>query len=812
MNMKKFTFILLMLFLIIDFLYAQDQNKASNCPPSFAKTDLDINNVRATIMVAGDMWWDLITAKYEVPKGGGKHSIFAGALWIGGVDAGGQLKIAAMTYRQSGNDFWPGPINQQTVDVTPATCFKYDRHWKLKRRDVEDFIENRNNPGYIIPEAILSWPGNGDAANNEAHFLAPFFDADNDGVYDPFKGDYPYFDFKGDLPCRPCGNHGYIDYLMGDQNLWWVFNDVGNIHLETEAASIGLEVQAQAFAYMGEEPITNTTFYKYKLINRSSATLYDTWFGQWIDVDLGNYLDDYVGCDVGRGMAFGYNGDEDDDGVDGYGLNPPAIGATFVQGILADPFDGIDNNRDSVIDEPCEEIIMSMFKFYDGSFSITGNPETAQHFYYFLQGKWKDGSLQTYGGPGAPGNIPAAFFFPGDSDPYGWGTGGIQMPPWTEESSGNEPFDRRFLMSAGKFTLQPGAVNYVTTAVVWARTISGGRLASVEELKKANDIVQALFDNCFKVIDGALIDGPPSPDLSITEMDGEIRIEIKNYSDTENFEMEDPAIPKIFEDRKYRFQGYQIFQVKDPFVTVDEILKQDPEKVKLAAQADIEDSVIKLVNFKYDVRLNASVPQLMVNGQNRGLQHDFIIAQDHFAESPFVINYKTYYYTVIAYAHNEYKPYIIFEPEYKDGQKFPYLPGKENVKIYSAIPHKSKLDNLSQIKIVPNPYYGFSGYDNSADDRRIKITNLPPDCLISIYSLNGKLVRRINRSLPFKDTSPGASIGEVNFDSSQEWDLKNQNGKPVESGIYLIHVSSQTMGEKILKFFFMNRKDMDSNM
>ena len=46
------------------------------------------------------MWWNLSDVQYEIPKGSGLNSLF-GSLWIGGVDAGGQLKVAsAMTYRQ----------------------------------------------------------------------------------------------------------------------------------------------------------------------------------------------------------------------------------------------------------------------------------------------------------------------------------------------------------------------------------------------------------------------------------------------------------------------------------------------------------------------------------------------------------------------------------------------------------------------------------------------------------------------------------------------------------------------------------------
>ena len=78
---------------------------ASGCLAASAQTELNVNNVRTTILAGGDMWWDLDNGKYEIPNGGGKHSMFAGALWIGGLDDQGNLKVAGMTYRQDGNDF-----------------------------------------------------------------------------------------------------------------------------------------------------------------------------------------------------------------------------------------------------------------------------------------------------------------------------------------------------------------------------------------------------------------------------------------------------------------------------------------------------------------------------------------------------------------------------------------------------------------------------------------------------------------------------------------------------------------------------------
>ncbi|NBR83191.1 MAG: hypothetical protein EBT52_05630, partial [Flavobacteriia bacterium] len=137
------------------------------CTPATAQSDLSINNVRATILAGGDMWWDLNQARYEVPKGGGRHSMFAGALWLGGVDEGNQLKLAAMTYRSRGNDYWTGPLTSDgSASVDKSVCDKYDRHWFMYREEVEvhrawleckddpSCDESKNFPGYSIPLRI----------------------------------------------------------------------------------------------------------------------------------------------------------------------------------------------------------------------------------------------------------------------------------------------------------------------------------------------------------------------------------------------------------------------------------------------------------------------------------------------------------------------------------------------------------------------------------------------------------------------------------------------------------------------------------
>ncbi|MCX6292164.1 MAG: T9SS type A sorting domain-containing protein [Bacteroidetes bacterium] len=483
----------------------------ANCSPSTAMTDLDIGNVRARILMNGDMWWDMVgSSKYEVPKGSGKYSLFAGALWMGGKDMGGNLPMAAQTYRQSGSDFWPGPLDTIIGTTTAATCNQYNQHWKVTRTEVSNFISN----GTVTP-VIQNWPGNGNAANNEAHFLAPFVDVNADGIYNPANGDYPAFDFSAG-GCAHCNSS-----LHGDQAIWWVFNDAGNIHTETGGASLGIEIQAQAFAFnSGITNLDNATFYEYKIINRSSLTKTEFFFGQWVDPDLGNYLDDYVGCDVERGMGYCYNGDAFDDTLSGgYGYNPPAIGVDFLEGPNADVGDGKDNDRDSCVD--CtwvtdslgnviavsdavlpEHIKMSKFVYYNLNGSTTGNPVTVLDYYNYMKGIWKDGTKITYGGDGHGGGIGATsdtcdFMLPGVSDPKNWGTRGTPEAPWDEAIAGNAPGDRRFLQSTGPFTLLPGSVKCVTTAVVWARATSGGPSASVALLQQADDEIQQYFNSCF---------------------------------------------------------------------------------------------------------------------------------------------------------------------------------------------------------------------------------------------------------------------------------------------------------------------------
>ncbi len=677
---------------------AGPKSGAAACSPGAGRTDLDLNNVRALIFTSGDMWWDLNnSAKYEIPKGSNKHSAFASALWIGGVDNGGNLKVAAMTYRQTGNDFWPGPLKLDDASITSDVCLAYDKHWKITKKEVEDYVFG------VAPspsEAIETWPGNGDASNGYPFQLAPFTDLNGDGEYDPFYRDsagvpeHPKYDITGDLGC----NAG----LFGDQTIWWVFNDKGNIHSETGGFPIGLEIRAQAFSFATNNALNNMTFYKYEIINRSTFTVEDCYFGQWVDSDLGNYLDDYVGCDVGRGLGYTYNGDADDETAVGYGINPPAFGLDFFEGPFMDS-DSLDGNADPIVQPLAlnglgfgdgiidnERIGMSKFVYYNNDFSITGNPEDAQDIYNYLRGRWKDGTQMVYGGNGYGTGTLTNFMFPGDTDPLGVGqmilneeTGAyspaLPQESWDETSEGNTPADRRFVQSAGPFTLAPGAVNTITVGAVWARASAGGPTASVDLLRFVDDDAQALFDNCFSIING-----PDAPLAEIVELDKSFVMNfpntntefIRGYRDT-------TAIPG-FGEVSYAFQGYQIYQLKDLTVTVNDL--KDVSRARLVAQCDIQDSIDQVVNRYYDVSIEENIPSVEVVGANDGIRNSFYFETDAFATGDNrLINHKTYYFLVLSYSVAENVDNT-FNTPYLAGRR---TQGLSNIQVYSVIPHNS---------------------------------------------------------------------------------------------------------------------------
>lgn len=99
---------------------------------------------------------------------------------------------------------------------------------------------------------------------------------------------------------------------------------------------------------------------------------------------------------------------------------------------------------------------------------------------------------------------------------------------------------------------------------------------------------------------------------------------------------------------------------------------------------------------------------------------------------------------------------------------------------------------LDRMKVVPNPYYGFSTYETSSDQPVIKFTHMTRQATVRIFNLAGQIVQVLNK----------------NDDSNQLlWDLRNSTGLRVASGMYIAHIEVPGVGEKVLKFAIIQRQE-----
>lgn len=416
----------------------------SQSPSDYPTDDafLNGNDMVVYFNSGGDMSWDLTgNPGFEVPKSSGKNTIFAANLWLGGFDQSGTLHTAAQTYRQSGIDIWPGP----KADNYDSTYYdRYGHVWKVRADEIVVHQALFNNPGYLAPQDILTWPGNGDTTNGEPWHLAPFVDVNMNDIYEPMLGDYPA--------------------IQGVQTLYMISSDDHFWNSETASDQLGVDIHTLAYVYDEDpgSPIDQTLFVSYKIVNRSANAYQLMRIGQWIDFDLGYAFDDYVGCDTAREAFFAYNADSLDQSTFGYGLIPPAQGVTFL-------------NAE-----------MSGFSTYLNDFSSFGNPEDKNDYYGYLRNVWKSGNPFTIGGTGNNGTIPTNYLFSGDPR---------DSVQWSMETSSPIYSDVRGIGTIGPFTFSPGESVCLDMAYVFARADSGDHLSSVGKLFENIDAVRAFADS-----------------------------------------------------------------------------------------------------------------------------------------------------------------------------------------------------------------------------------------------------------------------------------------------------------------------------
>ncbi|MBK7763416.1 MAG: T9SS type A sorting domain-containing protein [Bacteroidetes bacterium] len=673
------------------------QKTAAGCNATTAVIDLDVNNVRARLMSGGDMWWDRPTgnASYEVPKGSNKNALFAGSIWIGGKDAaaGNAIRVAAQTYRQSGNDYWTGPLDPSSGSIDFQSCADWDRFWKINASDVSKFrgfyagldpivdsdaVANNISSG-LIPDIIKEWPARGNKEIKTATGgVMPIYNQDLAEFVDVNPFDGPGYNWRnGDYP-----------KISGDQYIWWIFNDKGDAKTETTSESMNLEIRAAAFAFATNDCLNEATFYNYKIKSLSAFDLTETYMATWCDADLGYAFDDFVGCDTARGLGILYNGDSYDDGVSGYGYEIPMVGVDYFQGPTY-------FNTTTLKDT---ELKMSVFTYYNNTFEDDGNPEALDDYYQYITGFWKDGQPFTTACTARGAGTDTKFIFYGDPCKGGW----------TEVSCSNTPNDRRFIHSSGPFPLKQGApASNITIGAVWVPNVGGGKSACFSKIQVCDDKAQDLFDNNFQ-----LPFGPQAPSVVVQPLDKKLIFDLDNISRSNNFgegygtntsdkkfiEISKKAYNTGFADSIYKFEGYLVYQLKNSSVALSDIRSKDgsvnTDKARLVFQCDKKNGVKQIVNFEQstDISQTYFVPKLMVDGQDQGIQHSFALSQDAFAtgSSKGLVNYKYYYYVVVAYAYNNFANFNSNRTDSTQDKQYleSRTDGNEQpIKVIKAMPH-----------------------------------------------------------------------------------------------------------------------------
>ena len=94
-----------------------------------------------------------------------------------------------------------------------------------------------------------------------------------------------------------------------------------------------------------------------------------------------------------------------------------------------------------------------------------------------------------------------------------------------------------------------------------------------------------------------------------------------------------------------------------------------------------------------------------------------------------------------------------------------------------VVPTAGPTENLRAVGVVPNPFRAAEAWDQPGANE-LHFTGLPPQAVIKIYTVAGDLVATLNH--------------DDNIHDYQPWDLKNQSGKDVSSGIYMYRIVSGT--------------------
>ena len=156
------------------------------------------------------------------------------------------------------------------------------------------------------------------------------------------------------------------------------------------------------------------------MINKSNITIKDMILGYWTDASLGDFADDFVGCDTVLSLGYTWNSGPDDLV---YGNPCPAVGYDFFQGPIVSSNDplavqlGLPDSAKFLGEwrHGYSNLPMTAFTLYINPNSVyrdpsQGNSQGSVEFYNYLKGLVWNG--EPFVDPHT--NLPASFVCAGD--------------------------------------------------------------------------------------------------------------------------------------------------------------------------------------------------------------------------------------------------------------------------------------------------------------------------------------------------------------------------------------------------------------
>ncbi|MCB9247207.1 MAG: T9SS type A sorting domain-containing protein [Ignavibacteriales bacterium] len=104
---------------------------------------------------------------------------------------------------------------------------------------------------------------------------------------------------------------------------------------------------------------------------------------------------------------------------------------------------------------------------------------------------------------------------------------------------------------------------------------------------------------------------------------------------------------------------------------------------------------------------------------------------------------------------------------------------------YTSYDATKAAQDVKEVNVFPNPYYGVNPNEINKYQRYVTFNHLPAKATIRLFNMGGQLVKTV-----------------VKDDQSQlaRWNLSNERGLPVASGIYIAYIDMPELGKtKVLK-------------